>query len=326
MTAAADDSWQPVADVSVARQRALLLQRARRFFADRDILEIDTPAIGEAAVSDPGIESIAVKLALAPARSFYLQTSPEFHMKRLLAAGFPDIFQIGRVFRDAEIGTNHQPEFSMVEWYRLEFGLEQMMQETIDLIEALLDPARITSTADRLSYCDAFKDIVGIDPLHTDIDELDRLLNIDTDLCNALGDSVDSRLDLLMATRIAPQFKPGRLTVIHHYPASQAALARHCPDDNTLADRFEVFYGSLELANGYVELTDVAEQARRLETDQDKRRRNNALIRPVDRKFIAALESGLPACAGVAVGFDRLMMVHGGSDNIRQVRHFPIEV
>jgi len=324
MTHAGDDSWRPVADVSVARQRALLLQRARSFFCDRNILEIDTPVLGDTTVSDPGIESIAASLAFDPAHTFFLQTSPEYHMKRLLAAGFPDIYQISKVFRDAELGSNHQPEFSMIEWYRLGVELEAMIQETLDFIVALVDPSRITATAARMSYRDACRNLADIDPTTAEIAELDQCLEMDSDLRRTLGDSVDSRLNLLMATRIAPRFNTRRLTVIHHFPVSQAALARTCPADDTVADRFEIYCGPLELANGYVELTDAREQHRRLQADQEKRRHNDAPIRPIDTNFLDSLESGLPACAGVAVGFDRLLMVHTGNDDIRQTRHFPI--
>lgn len=326
MTSAADDSWKPVAGVAVAQQRARLLQRAREFFRQRNVLEIDTPILGEAAVSDPGIESIATKLALAPTQTFYLQTSPEFYMKRLLAAGFPDIFEIGKVFRDAELGRSHQPEFTLIEWYRLGLKFEQIIQETVAFIETLLDSSRITAAADHFNYRDAFQRFADIDPMAANMDQLFKRLDADQDLQNSLGDSVDACLDLLMATRIAPQFKTDRLTVVQHYPASQAALARICPDDVTVADRFEVFFGSLELANGYVELTDAAEQRRRCAADQDKRKKGNAPIRPLDEKFVASLESGLPACAGVAVGFDRLLMIHAGTKDIRDVRHFPIEI
>ena len=325
MTEHEDLIWKPVADIGAARDRAQLLQRVRDFFAERNVLEVDTPLLGAGTVTDPGIESLGTRLAIAPRRTFYLQTSPEFYMKRLLAAGFPDIFKLGKVFRDAELGRNHQPEFTMIEWYRLGFELDDMISETIDFIEALLGSSRIAASADRVSYRDAFRRFAEIDPMATDIVELDKRLNADSDLRSSLGDSVDSRLDLIMATQIAPQFETESLTVVHHYPASQAALARICPDDVTVADRFEIFFGSLELANGYVELTDAAEQRRRCEADQEKRRLSDLPARPLDENFFAALAAGLPDCAGVAVGFDRLLMIRAGTSDIRNVRHFPIE-
>lgn len=325
MTGTDPTAWRPIGDVRVARQRALLLQRAREFFAQKTILEVDTPCIGEAAVSDPNIESMHTTLALDPGRNFYLQTSPELHMKRLLADGFPDIFEICKVFRDAEIGRHHQPEFTLIEWYRLGFDLDAMISETIDFIEALIDPSRIVAGADKLSYRDAFLRYAGIDPLSAGFDEVTGKLDADPDLKASLKGSVDAALDLMLATHIAAQFSADRLTVIFHYPANQAALARINPVDRSVADRFEVFFGSLELANGYVELTDAGEQRQRCEADQEKRRQRGVAIRPVDENFLASLDSGLPACAGVAVGFDRLLMIELKTGHLSDTRHFPIE-
>jgi lysyl-tRNA synthetase class 2 len=319
-------SWRPNAGIAAARRRALRLRQARDFFEQRNILEVDTPCIGEAAVSDVNIENISTTLALVPGREFYLQTSPEFYMKRLLAAGFPDIFEICKVFRDAEIGRRHQPEFTLVEWYRLGFGLDEMIGETVDFIEALIDPSRLSATTDPLSYCEAFTKFAGIDPLTAGIDELLLYLDADQDLRSAIGDSRDDALDLILATRISKQFASDRLTVVHHYPASQAALARITPDDDRVADRFEVFFGSLELANGYVELTDAVEQRRRCAADQEKRNNRGAIVRPLDDKFLASLDSGLPACAGVAVGFDRLLLIDLEASHLGETRHFPLEM
>ena len=321
-----DRSWRPVAGVAVARQRAHLLQKARDFLVQRNLLEVDTPSIGESAVSDPGIENIRTTLALGPKRKFYLQTSPEFYMKRLLAAGFPDIFEICKVFRDAEIGRNHQPEFTLVEWYRLGFGLDEIMSETVDFIESLLDPSHLATRGDKLSYQDAFKRFAGVDPMSTDIEELLGILDADQDLAAALGDSVDDALNLLLSTQVSPRFSTDRLTVIYHYPASQAALARVNPSNGSVADRFEVFYGSLELANGYVELTDANEQRRRCEADQENRKARGVEVRPIDEKFLASLDSGLPACAGVAVGFDRLAMINLNTERLDNTRLFPIDI
>ena len=319
-------SWRPSAGIEEARRRALRLRQARDFFEQRNILEVDTPCIGEAAVSDVNIEHISTTLALSPGREFYLQSSPEFYMKRLLATGFPDIFEICKVFRDAEFGRRHQPEFTMVEWYRLGFELDEMISETVDFIEALIDPSRLSATADQLSYCEAFTQFVGVDPLTAGIDELLHYLDADQDLQSSIGDSKDDALDLILATRVSKHFASDRLTVIHHYPASQAALARITPGDERIADRFEVFFGSLELANGYVELTDAVEQRRRCEADQEIRKNRGAIVRPIDDKFLASLDSGLPACSGVAVGFDRLLMVDLKASHLGDTRHFPIEM
>lgn len=325
MTRDVATEWKPVADVAMAQQRAEMLRRSRRFFDERNVLEIDTPHLCDAAVSDPNIESVAASLALAPGRTFYLQTSPEFHMKRLLAAGFPDIYEICKVFRDGELGRQHQPEFTMVEWYRLGFSLDEMVAETVEFIETLLPSSRLSARAARMSYCEAFRRFANIDPLSADIAELRSLVDADDDLTASLGASKEAWLDLMMVQRIAPQFTDGRLTVIDHYPAAQAALARLSPDNNDVADRFEVFFGAIEIANGYVELTDAAEQRRRCQKDQAKRKSQGSPVRPIDAKLIAALDHGLPDCAGVAVGFDRLQIISAGTHNINSVRHFPLE-
>jgi len=284
----------------MTERRAAMKNRARGFFAARKILEVDTPLLSRFAVSDAHIESVEVSLQLDPDRSWFLQTSPEYCMKRLLAAGYPDIFEICKVFRDGESGHYHQPEFTMVEWYRLEFGLNDIMQDTVEFIEALLDEKRFTNPPQFLSYAQAFFDIAGID--YTTLD-------------------TDAR-DLALVEKVAPRFSQDRLTLLYHYPASQAALARICPDDASVADRFEVFAGDLELANGYVELIDAKEQIERFENDQKSREAAGRTQRPTDDAFIAALESGLPACAGVAVGFDRVHMLNEGVDDIRQVLSF----
>lgn len=280
-----------------------MMKRARQFFEDRQILEVDTPILCRYAVSDPQIENIEVSLRLDPGRPWYLQTSPEYGMKRLLCAGYPDIYEICKVFRDTELGRRHQPEFTLVEWYRLEFGMREIMQDAIDFITCLVDSDRFRKPPLYLSYRQAFSELAGID-------------------CSSVA--VET-LDLALVDKILPQFQSDGLTVLHHYPVSQAALARICPDDAAVADRFEVFAGTLELANGYVELVDVDEQLTRFENDQAIRAETGKPRRPTDEAFIAALRAGLPACAGVAVGFDRVVMLNEGADDIRQVLSFSFD-
>lgn len=299
-----------------------MLGRARTFFATRDMLEVDTPILSRFSVTDPNIESLSAALDQEP--DLYLQTSPEYKMKRLLAAGFGDIFQICKVFRDGELGRNHLPEFTMIEWYRLNFGLQEIMRETIGFVAALLDRADLPATAEIISYQGAFKNTLGLDPLSADIAELARCANADEQLRAAIGNDRDAWLDFVLADRVAPRFASSGLTAICHYPASQAALARLCPDDAAVADRFEVYYGNLELANGFVELTDVDEQMRRFEDDRMVRRRNGKADHRIDDEFIGALRAGLPACAGVAVGFDRVLMLHEDRSNLRAVTNFTI--
>ncbi len=302
-----------------------MLKRARDFFERRNVLEVDTPILSRFAVSDTQIESIEAIMAFDAGKSWYLQTSPEYFMKRLLCAGYPDIYEICKVFRDAERGRHHQPEFTMVEWYRLDFRLNEMMQDTVDFIECLVDTRCFARSAVLLSYKQAFSEFAGIDLTKADIAALADLVEADDQLKGSLGDSRDDWLNLVLAEKISPQFPVDQLTVLHHYPASQAALARICPDDASVADRFEVFAGPLELANGYVELLDAKEQLDRFEKDQESRHEAGRVQRPIDDLFIAALESGLPACAGVAVGFDRVHMLNEGTDDIRPTLCFPFD-
>jgi lysyl-tRNA synthetase class 2 len=301
-----------------------MLQRLRAYYDRESVLEIDTPALSSTAVTDIHIESLTVSSCLTTAPLF-LHTSPEFCMKRLLASGYPDIYSICRVFRDAEVGRGHQPEFTMVEWYRLDFSLGEIIADTIAAIAAALDDSTLTERAVTTEYRDEFEAACGVDPLEASTADLAEAAGADAGLRRALGEERDDWLDLLMTTRVAPSFAADKLTVVKHYPASQAALARLCPDNGKVADRFEVFIGALELANGYVELTDARTQASRLADDQDARKRRDLALRPHDQNLIAALESGLPACAGVAMGLERLQMMHDKTDDIRDVIPFPFE-
>jgi len=302
-----------------------MFDAARRFFAERAVLEVDTPLLSRTTVSDPHIESVASTLGRKPGRSYFLQTSPEFFMKRLLCAGYPDIYQICKAFRDGEAGRRHSPEFTLVEWYRRSFSMRQIMEETVAFIAALIEPRRTTTPPGFIEYRDAFGRYADVDPQQSPVDALAEAAGADRRMIQSLGEDRDAWLDLLLTMRVVPQFATGGLTVLYHYPASQAALARLCPTDSALADRFEVFYGDLELANGFVELGDANEQARRFERDRSLRRQRDQPVHSADRRLIAALQAGLPECAGVAVGFDRLLMIDGMSQDIRQVQSFAFD-
>jgi elongation factor P--(R)-beta-lysine ligase len=301
-----------------------MLRRLRASFDAESVLEVDTPTLSTAAVSDVNIESLAVRSKLTEA-PLYLHTSPEFCMKRLLASGYPDIYSICRVYRDGELGRRHQAEFTMVEWYRLGFGLADIIANTLEVIAVALDDPKLTDDVLVLDYISAFIDVSDVDPLQASIDDLANVADADDSLRQALGDARDDWLDLILTTQIAASFAADKLTVLQHYPASQAALAQICPDDSAVADRFEVFMGPVELANGYVELTDAGVQAKRIASDQEVRELRGQLVRPHDRSLLAALESGLPACAGVAMGLERLQMMHDKTDDIRNVMTFPFE-
>lgn len=246
-------------------------------------------------------------------------------MKRLLAAGYPDIYEIGPVFRDGEVGRRHQPEFTMIEWYRLNFGLSEIIDDTLSFISAVLGQTRLAENTEQLSYRHAMREYADTDPIASDLETLIQAANVNPELTAALGEERDDWLNLILSHSVVPRFAKDRLTVLYHYPASQAALSCISPDDNTVADRFEVFLGELELANGYVELNDSSEQRERFASDQEERTRRGIPLRPIDEQLLAALDSGLPNCAGVAVGFDRLHMIYEGQSNIGDVQAFAFD-
>ncbi len=308
--------WRPRSGLDTARLRAFLLGRARRYFGERGVLEVDVPALAEATATDPNIESFAVD------ETAFLQTSPEAYMKRLLAAGYPDIYSICRVFRRGETGRRHLREFTLVEWYRLGFELDAIVDDAVHFIAAVLDREALVDTMTVYGYRDVFMQTLNVDPLTAGIGELADAAGADKNLKDSIAADRDAWLDLLLSTRIAPQFNERGLTVLKHFPASQASLAQLCPQDPAVAERFEVFLGDLELANGFVELTDASEQAARMDRDIDVRRTLGRSPVPRDERLIAALRDGLPASAGVAIGFERLHMIAARSSDIRSVVTF----
>ena len=313
-------NWRPSSGPGAAMRREQLLARARHYFSAQDMLAVDTPALNRYAVTDPNIDSLTVHCGVG--QDYFLQTSPEYWMKRLLADGYPDIYSICRVFRDGESGRRHIPEFTMAEWYRLGFGLGEIIDDTIAFIVACLGEPQLAESVMRYDYAEAFSKFAGIDMFAASSDELASCCNADASLQSAIGAHRDIGLDLILSTIIAPQFTGDRLTVLRHYPASQASMARLCTDDRRVADRFEVFFGDLEIANGYVELTDVAEQRQRLDQDLETRQQAGRPTFPQDHGLLAALESGLPDCAGVAVGIERLQMIMDKTDDISDVVTF----
>lgn len=320
----AHTGWQPQVTPELMQQKARLLQDIRAFFHEQRVLEVDTPVLSPATVSDPHIDSFKTTLANT---TLYLQTSPEFAMKRLLAAGYPSIYQIGKVFRLEEISPLHNPEFTLLEWYRLSMDYEQLMHDVESLFLRLATLFNVETRCYRLSYREAFHNVLGIDALIVSVSELRQYCdenNIDTPV--GMSDfEIDEWLDWLMVSQIAPSFPKDRFTVLYDYPASQSALARIRQDNPPVAERFEVFWGDIELANGFHELTDADEQRQRFLVDNEKRRTNGQQPMPIDENFLAALESGLPDCAGVAVGLDRLLMVLLDKTSIRDVLAFPYD-
>ncbi len=311
-------NWRPTASILVLKEKARILQRIRAFFVQRKVLEVDTPIISVAAMTDPQLESFSTQYNQ---KEFYLHTSPEFYMKRLLAAGSGDIFQLAKVFRDDEKGRNHNPEFTMLEWYRLGFNHHQLMDEMEALLTDLM--ANKPVVFQKTSYQQAFINQLEIDPFEADVIGLKQCaekFNIETP--QGMDDDRDMWLDWLMVERVAPGFSKNSFTFLYDYPASQASLARLDKEGERKANRFELFYGELELANGFYELTDADEQARRFENDNIVRQQRGQKLMPVDGCLLDALRSGLPECSGVAIGVDRLMMLIMGAEHINEVISF----
>ncbi|CAN5360126.1 elongation factor P--(R)-beta-lysine ligase [soil metagenome] len=317
-------SWRPSADVAALRIRADLLARTRAFFADRDVLEVETPALSRAAATDRRIESLRTRVAGDGAR--YLHTSPEFPMKRLLAAHRIDVYQICKVYRDGEAGRLHTPEFTLLEWYRVGFNHHQLMDEVSELLTNLLAQYRPLATAERWTYRDAFVEYARVDPFADSCARLERAVR-DAGVIppRDLGDDRSAWLDLLLSCAVAPRLGRGRVSFVYDFPEAAAALARLRPGKVPVAERFEAFIAGIELANGFHELTDAAEQRARFVADLDARAHSGASAVPIDEHLLAALTEGLPDCAGVALGFDRVAMLATGSRDIRGVLSFPFE-
>ncbi len=315
--------WRPTANLAALRRRASMLAAARAFFAERGVLEVETPSLSAATVTDPQIESLSTRVAgLAGPR--HLVTSPEFHMKRLLAAGSGDIYQIGKVFRDGEYGRWHNPEFTMIEWYRLGMDDAALMDEVEALVARLLAPQRVLPASERLTYAEALRRHAGVDPHAATEAALDAAARRHGVACDAELDR-DGKLDLLMGLVAGPRLGRGRPCFVCDYPASQAALARLKPGEPPVAARFELYVEGIELANGFHELADAVEQRARFQSDLATRAARGAPQPPVDERLLAALAAGMPDCAGVALGFDRLVAVALGADRLAEAMAFDAE-
>ncbi|MGE0383720.1 MAG: EF-P lysine aminoacylase EpmA [Gammaproteobacteria bacterium] len=316
-------AWRPGVDLAVLRRRAALVDAIRAFFAARGILEVDTPALSRYGNPDPNIEPLRVHARLpgaATPAALYLNTSPEFAMKRLLAAGSGPIWQLARVFRDDERGRLHNPEFTMIEWYRPGFDHVDLMAE----VAALLAEVAPWPAPRRIGYREAFMTHAGVDPFSAGEQELRAVLAVVAQ-SEFDGEPRDVLLDALMGLAVAPRLGVDAPVFLTDYPASQAALARIRPGSPPVAERFELFVAGVELANGFHELADAREQRARFERDNALRQGLGRAPVAIDETLIAALESGLGDCAGVALGVDRLLMLLEGADTLDAVLAFPIE-
>lgn len=316
------DLWRSDATIDLLKQRARVLTQIRRFFEDRDVTEVETPLLYSCGSCDPFLKSWRAYVDGSDAtKAYYLQTSPEYAMKRLLASGSGSIYQMAKVFRGDEQGRYHNPEFTLLEWYRVAWSYAQLMAEVAELIRLFLPTMPMT----HYRYRDVFLEYLSIDPWQATAQDLQQVAkrhgvsipdSVDTD-------DIDMWLMWLLATVIEPQWLDKGLVFIYDYPPSQAILAELGETEyGQVAKRFEVYINGIELANGFQELQDAALQRRRFVADNDKRRRLHLPQIPIDENLLAALAAGLPPCAGVALGIDRLLQSLFGVEQLSQVLAF----
>ena len=315
--------WQPSASIKNLLTRAKLIEEIRRFFTDRGLLEVETPVLSEFGVTDVHLATFSTEF-ISPfgeqSKTLWLSTSPEYHMKRLLAAGSGPIFQIGKVFRNEEAGNRHNPEFTMLEWYRPHFDMYRLINEVDDLLQQILE----CPPAESMSYQFAFQQYVGLDPLSADLAELVEKAK-KHQLMGAENESRDTLLQFLFSAVVEPQIGQEAPVVVYHFPANQAALAQISSEDLRVAERFEFYYKGLELANGFHELSDAREQLRRFQQDNLQREKMGLPVRAIDTRLLSALQAGIPNCSGVALGVDRLLMIAMGAEHIKEVISFAID-
>lgn len=313
--------WQPSATLENLQARAKIIANIRQFFIERDVLEVETPLLSHATVTDPHVIGIpAICKIDQQEKIFYLQTSPEYAMKRLLAAGSGSIYQISKAFRQGDLGRLHNPEFSILEWYRVGFDHHALMHEMDELLQLILK----TAPAERVTCAEIFEKYLHVD-LHTaSISELAVVAQQNTNFEGEFSDR-NAWLDLLFTHCIEPQIGKERPLFLYDFPVSQAALAKIRLEEPPVASRFEVYFKGIELANGFHELQDAGEQQARFENDLVYRTQNQLVDVPFDENFLAALQHGLPDCAGVAVGIDRLVMLALQAEKIADVLSFAFE-
>jgi lysyl-tRNA synthetase class 2 len=316
----------PRRDLEIIKARNALYAAIRSFFNSRDVLEVETPILASSGNPDPNIQSFKTSFHEPGGlrqQTLWLHTSPEFFMKRLLAAGSGPIFQIAKVFRDEEFGQRHNPEFSMLEWYRPQWDYQQLIDEVVELISSLVPIASVQ----KLSYQQAFEMHAGVDPYRATMAELAACLQrADIDHSLTASDGRDSWLDLILTHLVEPDFARHDLVVLFDYPASQASLAELSNSEPRVARRFEVYVRGLELANGYQENCDAGDQRARFEKENAQREKQGCAKISIDRFLINAMADGLPRCSGVALGLDRLLMLKHGVSDIGEILAFPANI
>jgi len=309
------------------RQRAQLLASIRRFFAEREVLEVETPLLCSATGTDPNLDFFSSQYHCHPRnKTLFLQTSPEFAMKRLLAAGSGSIYQICKAFRNGEAGRYHNPEFTLLEWYRVGFDLPQLMDEVASLLLTVLTPNMPCLAVKQVSYQSLFIELIGLDPLQFCRATYRQFATSQgyPEADGICGDDHGLWLDFLFSHCVQKRMPAACIFLVHGYPAIQSSLARIHPDDARIAERFEVFVNGIELGNGFFELADAEEQEMRFDREIEYRLKHGLGLVEKDRRLLDALVAGLPDCSGIAIGLDRLLMIAGGCDSIEQVLAFPL--
>lgn len=319
-------NWQPNATIINLKKRSLIISKIRKFFFKRNVLEVETPCLSKNTVTDVNICSFKTKYfkyGKKYSKTLYLNTSPEFHMKRLLAAGIGAIYQICHVFRNEEFGRYHNPEFTMLEWYRPSYNMYNLMEEVNALFKYILK----CKDADILSYQQIFMNYLKIDPLSNDETKLFKIAE-KFGIKNVIPlkkENKDSILQLLFTLGIESKIGKKKPIFIYHFPASQAALSTINQKDKRVSERFEVYYKNIEIANGFFELTNEKEQKKRFDLDNVLRKKANLPKQKIDLNFLNALNYGLPNCSGVALGIDRLIMLALNTSCIQEVLSFSVE-
>ncbi|MGY4675417.1 elongation factor P--(R)-beta-lysine ligase [Ursidibacter arcticus] len=315
--------WKPSAPIQNLLKRSKIMGEIRQFFTERGVLEVETPAMSEFSVTDVHLSTFNTQF-LSPfasqAKTLHLITSPEYHMKRLLASGSGAIFQICRVFRNEESGKRHNPEFTMLEWYRPHFDMYRLINEVDDLLQQILD----CEPAESFSYQFVFQTYVGLDPLSASKAQLIAKAKEYGLQCDE-NEQRDILLQFLFSEVVEANIGKERPTAVYHFPATQAALAQISTEDHRVAERFEFYYKGLELANGFHELSDAKEQIRRFELDNLQRNEMGLPPQQLDHRFLNALKAGIPNCSGVALGVDRLLMIAMNAERIDEVMAFGVE-
>ncbi|MGZ8227153.1 MAG: EF-P lysine aminoacylase EpmA [Methylococcaceae bacterium] len=322
------NDWRPTCNLEILHLRAQMLSEIRRFFSERSVLEVETPLLSHCIGTDPQLAFFTTEYSLPPRQqTLFLQTSPEFAMKRLLAAGSGPIYQIGKVFRNGESGRFHNPEFTMLEWYRVGFTLAQLMAEIAELVKALFNGRKALKPAQIISYQELFVRYTRLNPLvfsHQDYCDF-AINNQLSEVVEFCGNDHSMWLDVIFSHKVQPFAGENSLCLVYGYPACQSSLARINEHNPLITDRVELFINGIELGNGFYELTDAAEQDRRFNEEIGIRQQRGLPVSVKDERLVAALQAGLPTCSGIAIGLDRLLMLLSDSASIDDVLAFSID-